>query len=89
MAGTITSSSGIGHNRLKLYADGINNVFTITHNLGWEYLIVQVWDEITGEKVIVDLDVTTPDTIDVSFAVVPTNDKIYLVHIISLVNSFV
>ena len=83
MAGTVTSSSGIGQYRFKIDADGINSTFTITHNLGWLYLIVQVWDEDTGEKIIVDIDVTSADTVNIIFAVVPTNDKNYLVHIIA------
>lgn len=83
MPGTVTSASGIGHFRTRFDADGINSTFTITHNLGWQYLIVQVWDEDTGEKIIVDIDVTSADTVNIIFAVVPTNDKNYLVHIIA------
>lgn len=83
MAGTVTSASGIGHFRTRFDADGINATFTITHNLGWQYLIVQVWDEDTLEKIIVDIDVTSADTVDIIFAVVPPADKNYIVHIIA------
>jgi hypothetical protein len=88
MAGKVISGSGIGHNRKRIECDGINNVFTVTHNLGTQLLIVQVWDATTLEQVIVDIDATSVDTIDVSFAVVPTNDKVYIVHIIGHMDSF-
>lgn len=83
MAGIVTTSSGIGHYRQRFDADGINSTFTITHNLGWQFLLVQVWDEDLMEKVIVDIDVTSDDTINIIFAVVPTADKNYIVHIIA------
>jgi hypothetical protein len=89
MAGTVISSSGMSHNRFKIDCDGINNVFTVTHNLGWQQLIVQVWDENTFEQVAVDIDITSVDTLDVAFAVVPAADKNYLVHIIGLIGTFI
>jgi len=83
MAGTVTTSSGIGHYRQRFDADGINSTFTITHNLGWQFLLVQVWDEDTLEKIIVDIDVTSADAVNIIFGVVPTADKNYVVHIIA------
>lgn len=83
MAGTVTSASGIGHFRTRFDADGINSTFTITHNLGWQYLIVQVWDEDSLEVVFVDIDVTSADTVNIIFASIPTVDKNYIVHIIA------
>ena len=83
MPGTVTSASGIGHFRTRFDADGINSTFTITHNLGWQYLIVQVWDEDTLEVVIVDIDVTSADTINIIFASIPDGTKNYIVHIIA------
>jgi hypothetical protein len=88
MPGKVVSGSGIGHNRKRLECDGINNVFTITHNLGTQLLIVQIWDELTLEQVIVDVDADTVDTVVLTFAVVPTNDKIYLIHILGHMDNF-
>lgn len=88
MPGKVISGSNIGHNRQRIDCDGINNVFTVTHNLGTQLLIVQVWDESTYEKVIVDIDAASADTVDISFAVVPTADKFYLVHIMGHMDSF-
>jgi hypothetical protein len=89
MAGTVISSSGMSHNRFKIDCDGINNVFTVTHNLGWQQLIVQVWDENTFEQVAVDIDIITVDTLTVTFAVVPASDKFYLVNITGIITTFV
>jgi len=83
MAGTVTSASGISHFRTRFDGDGINATFTITHNLGWSYLIVQVWDEDTLEQVLVDIDAATVDTVVITFAVVPGADKNYICHIIA------
>ncbi len=83
MAGTVTSASGIGHFRTRFDADGTNSAFTVTHNLGWSYLIVQVWDEDTLEQIIVDIDAATVDTVVITFAVIPSADKNYIVHIIA------
>lgn len=83
MAGVVITSSGISHYRTRFDADGTNSTFTITHNLGWQYLIVQVWDEDTLEVVITDIDVTSADALNIIFAVVPPADKNYVVHIIA------
>ena len=88
MPGTVISSSGTSQNRQRFDADGINNVFTITHNLGTQNLIAQVWDEDTLEAIIVDIDAATVDTVTVTFAVVPTNDKNYIINIIGALQSF-
>lgn len=83
MAGIVTTSSGIGHYRQRFDADGINSTFTITHNLGWQFLLVQVWDEDTLEKIIVDIDITSADTVNIIFASIPDVTKNYIVHIIA------
>ena len=86
MAGTVLSGSGIGHFRTRFDADGINSTFTITHNLGWQFLIVQVWDEDTLEQIMVDIDVASADTVTVTFAAIPTADKNYIIHIMNPTN---
>jgi hypothetical protein len=83
MPGVVITSSGISHFRTRFDADGVNSTFTITHNLGWQYLIVQVWDEDILEVVIVDIDVISADAVNIIFAAVPTSDKNYIVHIIA------
>lgn len=88
MAGIVISGSGFGHLTKLIDCDGINSTFTITHNLGSRKLIVQVWDYDLLEKVIVDIDSTGVDTLDVIFAVVPAADKNYYVHILSHFEEF-
>jgi len=83
MAGKVTSGSGIGHISKTITGNGILTTFTVTHNLGQTRLLVQVWDGDTNEKVIVDIDSTGVDTLDVIFASPPSNGKTYNVHIIS------
>lgn len=88
MAGIVLSGSGIGHNRIRVDCDGINNVFNVVHNLGTRLLIVEVWDETNYELVYVDVVSTDDDTVQITFAVVPDASKFYLVHIISKMDSF-
>jgi hypothetical protein len=88
MAGTVLSGSGVGHNRIRVDCDGINNVFNVVHNLGTRLLIVQVWDEATYELVYVDVVSTDNDTIQITFTEIPDASKFYLVHIISKMDSF-
>lgn len=88
MAGTVLSGSGIASNRIKIDCDGINNVFSVVHNLGTRFLIVQIWDEANYELVNADIVSTDNDTVQVTFAVVPSGTDNYLVHIISKMDSF-
>jgi len=88
MAGTVLTGSGIGSNRIKIDCDGTNNVFSVVHNLGTRFLIVQIWDEANYELVNADIVSTDNDTVQVTFAVVPPGTDNYLVHIISKMDSF-
>lgn len=83
MAGIVIGGNGIGHASASIDSNGINTTYTITHNLGSRRLIVQVWDSDTFEKVIVDIDSTGNDTVDIIFATPPAADKNYYVNIIS------
>ena len=83
MAGIVIGGYGIGHASASIDSDGINTTYTITHNLGSRRLMVQVWDSDTFEKILVDIDSTAVDTVDIIFASPPTVDKNYYVNIIS------
>lgn len=47
---------------------------TLTHSLGTEDLIVQLWDVTTGEVIYADIDNATTSTVDITFGVNPPGD---------------
>jgi hypothetical protein len=51
---------------------GIAN--TISHNLGTDDIIVQLWDVDTGEVIIADIDNATSTDVDITFGANPTGD---------------
>ena len=65
---------------IDVSAMGSNTVATINHGLGSDYLIVQLYDEVTGQVVYADVEYTSDgstisdDHVRVQFSSTPTND---------------
>jgi hypothetical protein len=59
---------------------GTNTVATINHGLGSDYLIVQLYDEVTGQVVYADVEYTSDgstisdDHVRIEFSSTPSND---------------
>ena len=56
------------------YAATISATATVTHNLGSRDVIVQLFDTVTYETVFADVERSTTNAVDVTFASTPTND---------------
>lgn len=56
------------------YAATISDTATVTHNLVSRDVIVQLYDTVTFETVFADVERTTTNAVDVTFASTPTND---------------
>ena len=65
---------------IDVSAMGTNTVATINHGLGSDYLIVQLYDEVTGQVVYADVEYTSDgstisdDHVRIEFSSTPTND---------------
>lgn len=82
--GRVTAGSNVG-GVSKYYTtitgDGSTKNFTITHNLGSTYVVVQVFTS-SGEEVITDITRNSPVTVKVGFATAPASAAIYQVVVI-------
>lgn len=81
------ASYGTAAELLKKYStnitgNGSSTSFTVTHNLGSRDIIIQVYDNITYEEVIVDIYRTTASTATIEFAQAPVSGKTYRVVVI-------
>ena len=56
------------------HAATISGTATVTHNLGSRDVIVQLFDSVTYETVFADVERTTTNAVDVTFASTPDND---------------
>lgn len=63
--------------------DGVNNSFLITHDLGTRDVVINVYDLLTGEDVIVDTTRTSISSITVTFAQAPEQGQGYKVVVIA------
>jgi len=59
--------------------DGINDTFTINHNLGTKFVIVQIFDSNTGDSIETDVNRSNPNSVIISFANPPSIDGYSLV----------
>lgn len=58
----------------------ITDTATVTHNFGTRNVIVQLYDATTYETVYADVERTTTNAIDVTFASTPTNSVVVLIQ---------
>lgn len=74
--------SNIAARVIKEYSNfaTITDTATVTHNLGTRNVIVQLYDATTYETVYADVERTTTNAIDVTFASTPTNSVVVLVQ---------
>lgn len=54
--------------------NGSNTSFALGHNLGTRDVIISVYENATYQEVLVDLEVSSPDEVTVSFATAPTTN---------------
>jgi hypothetical protein len=54
--------------------DGVNTVYSVTHNLNDDCVLVQVYEVTSGAQVLTDVTVTSNNSVNVSFAAAPATD---------------
>ena len=74
VTGTVSSLSN--HTFATNIGDGSNTSYTVTHNLGTESVIVQLYDNSTHDTVIADVVRTSTNVVTVGFAVAPISNDI-------------
>ena len=70
----INSVNVTGAVTAREYAATISDTATVTHNLGQRDVMVQLYDTVTFETVFADVERSTTNAVDVTFASTPTND---------------
>jgi len=72
--GSVNLTTGIdGRITAREYAATITDTATVTHSLGSRDVIVQLYDVTTYETVWADVERTTTNAVDITFAATPTN----------------
>lgn len=61
------------------FGDGTNTIFVITHNLNSQDIVYKVWDNNTNNEEVVDVQVTTVNTLKITCAVAPTVNQFKIV----------
>jgi hypothetical protein len=54
--------------------DGVNTVYSISHNLNDDCVLVQVYEVTSGAQVLTDVTITSNNSVNVSFATAPATD---------------
>ena len=79
--GSANLTAGIdGRITAREYVTTITDTATVTHSLGARDVIVQLYDATTYETVWADVERTTTNAIDITFAATPTNSIRVLVQ---------
>lgn len=73
-SGLTTSTPTLARVAGQDVGDGSNTSFTVTHNLGTQDVIVQIWDKATYDTVIADVVRTNTTSVTVTFASAPSSN---------------
>jgi hypothetical protein len=54
--------------------DGVNTIYSVTHNLNDDCVLVQVYEVTSGAQVLTDVTITSNNSVNVSFATAPASN---------------
>jgi hypothetical protein len=78
-----TALAGVGSGTVAKYTatvgNGTNTQYTVNHALGEQYCLVQLYDAVSNEEVIADIELVDANNASVTFTVAPTTNAIRVI----------